>query len=552
MTASAPVGSGIPSTGQPRVNVAATFAERALAHPSRLALVDANHRLTYAQVDRAAASVASEFADRGLRAGDHIGVQLQSDHSFVVAYLALLSLGCVVIPLDPRLSVLDRARRAAVASARGLVVADASVTDDTNAEAPPVVATASAILEVTSHSYEELSPPPIPLGVRATNTRNAVTFFTSGTSGEPKHVRHSHRGIILAADHVNELERTYFSGPVRERLVRLAVSGWRQRRQLRALLGQQVWTTSLGYHTIGGHAVMMGALLGGRRLVCMATAHPRLMLDTVHREAVTTLAVTPAVAELLVRAQANSTRRYPSLAVVGLGSSPASQSLVRAIRGAFGCEVVVGYGSTELGGGVLATRIEDPRSLQESTVGRPFPSCDVRIVDASGCELPSETVGELVCRSDSLMTPHEDEQIEYRGTERWYRTGDLALMTADGYVRILGRLDDVVNRGGVKIVPREIEDVVAEHPAVECAAAVGVSVDRAIGNQLWVFVETTDGDLSEDLRARCLDALGTLKCPDRFISVRLLPRTDAGEVHRATLRQHAADLITTNKDGGSP
>jgi acyl-CoA synthetase (AMP-forming)/AMP-acid ligase II len=468
-------------------------------------------------------AVATDFSKLDLHAGERVGVQLPSDLTFIVSYLALMWLGCSVVPLDPRLSLRDRSRYLDAAKASGLIAADG----------PAELVTSGDIRRMVER------PAPATAVPRVMVTREAVVFYTSGTTGQPKAVCHSHRNVVLAADRVNELERTYFSGPLRDRAWRLLISGWRQRRRLRSLLGQQAWMTTLGYHTIGGHAVLMAALLGGRRLVCAPTTHPRIVLDTIKAQGVTTLATTPATAELLVRAAAGSARRFPSLAVVGLGSSPVTPALVQAVRAAFGCEVVVGYGSTELGGGVLATRIEDPRDIQDSTVGRPFPHCDVRIVDSGGRELPPGTAGELVCRTNSLMSSYDGEGHRDTVVDGWYHTGDLAIMSDDGYVRVLARFDDVVNRAGVKVPPREVEEVVEAHPEVLCACAIGVPVERAVGVQLWAFIETTRGDVPLDLRATCLQMLGPAKCPDRFIAVSELPRTENGELDRSAIRQEA-------------
>ncbi len=228
---------------------------------------------------------------------------------------------------------------------------------------------------------------------------------------------------------------------------------------------------------------------------------------------------------------------------VGLGAAPARPEMVRQARRAFGCAVVVGYGSTETGGGVLVTRLEDAERQLTESVGRLFPGAEVRIVDDQRREVPDGTVGELACRVPGRMAGYlgdhgaTSQVIDEHG---WYYTGDLATMDRQGYVRIVGRKRDLIIRGGQNIVPAEVERVLLEHPAVERATVVGVP-DRLAGEAIWAFVVAAEGaavDLVE-LRAHCAQRMEPSKQPDELRACARLPTTETGEIRKWELRELA-------------
>jgi len=352
-------------------------------------------------------------------------------------------------------------------------------------------------------------------------------FFTSGTTGEPKPVVLTHHQLVRPVIGLQRLHAAFFSGSAPGAVRRLATVTRRHGRRLLGAAGRQTWLTTSPFRSMAGHQVLLGSLLLGHSLVTSRSFHPRRTLELVDEHGVNVLAVTPAVLELLLRVP-TSPFDLGSLLVIGVGGGPAAPDLVERARERFDCAVTIGYGSTELGGGVLATRLEDSLLAQAQTVGRPFPGAQVRIVDEHGDEVAAGTTGELVCRPG-----------EATGEEPWLHTGDLGTRDADGNIRILGRKDDLVIRGGQNVHPLEVERVVEQLPGVTRCAVVGVP--RRAEQQLWAFVTATHGQAldRDEIRGHCRAHLPPGKQPDHVRIVEDLPVTEQGEVRRRTLREQA-------------
>ena len=320
----------------------------------------------------------------------------------------------------------------------------------------------------------------------------------------------------------------------------------------------QAWLTPIPYYAIGGHEVLIGATLGGHKLVALETFHPRRVMEALARERVNVFPATPAMVESVLALPDFDRFDLSALLVVGLGGAPASPDLVRRAQSRFGCSVTVGYGSTELGGGVLVTRIDDPDDVKRETVGRPFPGTDVRIVDEKGHEAAVGVIGELTCRSDTVMDRYaltDDTAAQNTATgntvarntaapldDGWYRTGDLAVREKDGNLRIVGRRDDMIIRAGYKIQPAEVEQVLNELAGVRQSAVVGVPAPK-VGQQVWAFAVPEPGEEvrvdRETLLAHCRANLSAHKVPDHLRICESLPTTSLGKVQRYRLTEIA-------------
>jgi acyl-CoA synthetase (AMP-forming)/AMP-acid ligase II len=373
----------------------------------------------------------------------------------------------------------------------------------------------------------------------ASSSDLAVVFCTSGTTGRPKLVGHTHRTVMASTMALHRLHAGFFDGTAGQRVRRAATILRRHGRRALRARGRQVWMTPIAFSSVSGHQVMLGALLGGHRLVTMPSFHPRVALELVQGEGVNILAVTPSMAELLLAVRTDDDFDPTSMLVVGLGGGPVSEDLAHRVRRHFRCGVGIGYGSTELGGGVLVSRLEDPVEVQTGTVGRPFPGAEVEIVSDDGRAVAPGDIGELQCRSPSAMRGYLGEDD---GGQAWYRTGDLATMDGAGNVRIVGRKTDMIVRGSQNVYPGDVERVLDRLPAVERSAVVGVPGGPS-GEQVWAFVAVDDTSrcTTSELFAQCLDHLGRSKVPDHICIRATLPLTSDGKVQKFRLLEDALD-----------
>jgi fatty-acyl-CoA synthase/long-chain acyl-CoA synthetase len=288
---------------------------------------------------------------------------------------------------------------------------------------------------------------------------------------------------------------------------------------------------------------MLQALLMGDRLVVMPRFHPRETLHLVEQEQVTVLVAVPMAFQVMLGMQDLARYDTSSLLICGTGAAPCPPHLAREIQQRFGCAVHIGFGATETAGGIAATSLADSSRKQAETVGRAMPGMEIKIVDEQRVELPPGQVGELACRSDSVMLGYyrdPEATAEVKDEDGWYYTGDLARIGEDGYLRIVGRKKDVIIRGGQNIHPAEIETHLASHPGIREAAVVGIPSTLG-GESAWAFVLPADGQrvTPQEVLDHCRAELEPYKIPARVRFVTEFPRTSTGKPLKFRLREMA-------------
>jgi acyl-CoA synthetase (AMP-forming)/AMP-acid ligase II len=282
--------------------------------------------------------------------------------------------------------------------------------------------------------------------------------------------------------------------------------------------------------TIGGFALGLQALLGGEQIVREPIYQPEGLLKAIPTLAVTSLGAAPATGQALLRVARKEGPR-PPLMVIGLGGSTVPPGLHAQIERAFGCSVVTGYGSTELGGVVTTTRFTDSDSDRWFTVGRPVPGVNLR-TDSTGelsVKSPATAAGYLT--TDCVLSP-------LCRPDGWYGTGDRVICDGDDLFRFDGRISGLIVRGGRKINPEDIERVLLEHEFVERAGVVGVPSRVAGEEDIVAAVVVGSGAVStSELIRLCAKQLGRAMAPRVIRPLHELPTTPEGKLDRPTLRQ---------------
>jgi fatty-acyl-CoA synthase len=210
-------------------------------------------------------------------------------------------------------------------------------------------------------------------------------------------------------------------------------------------------------------------------------------------------------------------------------------------------EVTIAYGMTETSPVSTQSAVDDPLDRRVSTVGRVQPHLEIQIVDTEGKPVPRGTPGELCTRGYSVMKGYWGDEAKTReavDAAGWMHTGDLATMDAEGYVNIVGRLKDMVIRGGENVYPREIEEFLYRHPAVQDVQVVGVP-DPKYGEELCAWIKLRDGQTAtpDDIREFCRGQIAHYKIPRHIRFVDAFPMTITGKVQKFVMRQQSiADL----------
>lgn len=465
---------------------------------------------TRGEVQDRAGDLACALADAGVEAGAPVGVMLPNGVSVVAALFAVWRAGGVYVPLNPRLGASD------VEHVLDAVEPAAIVTRAEHADRFP---------HRTVVVLDDDGPPrtrPGAVGERRFDGDAALVQFTSGTTGRPKPVLLQHRGVLELLDGVlAKLRGSAKPGSDRApmpNLIPVSLSLW------------------------AGIYNVLFAFRVGAPIVVMDGFDPHEFARLVARFGIRSTVLPPAAMATL--SDTEDLADLNPLRFVRSITAPLSPLQARRFRDRFGIAVLNSYGQTEIGGEIVGWNAADSREFGETklgSVGRPHEGVEVRVVDDAGSDLPVDSPGELWVRTPAMSAGYADgsDLSDRLSADGWFRTGDLGRVDADGFVWIEGRVSDMVNRGGLKVFPGEVEEVLRLVPAVHDAAVVGVPDDR-LGEVPVAFVVCGDPvPAGTELEDVCREHLAPYKVPVRFEVVEDLPRNEVGKVLKGQLAARA-------------
>ena len=462
------------------VNVACLLEEAARRWPDKRVVFAEGESLDWSTLERRAGAFAAMLAGRGIGRGDRIALHVPDRLEFVVALFGGLKAGAAVAPLNLRLT----------ADERDAVLKDLDPALVVETAAPDEAEYAAAAVEAADP---------------------AIILYTSGSTGAPKGVLLSHAGTAFALDS--------WKGPAM------------------GLVEDDVVLSALPLaHSLGIFGSLMAPLLAGASVVFLPRFTPE---DAVRIVADRKVTVFPGVATMFRRildSDAVAGGDFSSLRYSLSGAAPCPWELAEAWKAATGVRIVRGYGMTELFRPISFSP-DDPRDDPDS-IGRAAPGVDLRIVDDDGGDLAVGEAGELWIRSPARMIAYLNRPEETREVldGAWFKTGDLATVSDDGFVRIVGRKKDMILRGGYTVAAGEVEAVLMTHPAIAEAAVVGVPHDE-LGEDIAAFVafEPGAGAPAQDIIDYCRERMAGYKYP-RHVRVRdELPRGPTGKVLKGQL-----------------
>lgn len=514
------------------LNIWQLFEHTAGKWPEREALVFEKRRYTFGEVFALAEKCAAGLAHHGLTKGDRLALVMPNWVEFVITYLAAARLGAILVPLNVRyrrhelefmlrnseakivvtcasfggfdyIELLNEFRPNLPDLAHIVVVGQA-------AGGPGLISWESLLHEAPQNALPSVSLDP--------QQDLFIILYTSGTTGQPKGVMLTHHNLVT-----NGL---------------MMAEGLRSTEQDRYLV-----TVPL-FHIFGITACVLAAYGSGACLVLLDIFSPGAALALVAHEHITVHHGVPTMFILELNYPNFGQFDLSSLRTGIIAAAPAPAEIIRRIRREMNCDVVSSYGLTETSPCLTMTRFGDDDQTRAETVGRVLPTVEIKIVDDDGREVPLGEPGELVCRSSGVMKGYykqPDATAAVLDNEGWFATGDLATIDGDGNVRIVGRKKEMINRGGFKVYPRELEELYYKHPAVLEVAVVGVP-DPVLGEKTLVCVklkpgqEVEAGELREFLRGKLAD----FKMPDYVRFVDEFPMTGSGKIKKVQLKEEMA------------
>lgn len=503
---------------------AAAIGRHAAARPDAIALVCGDREISFNALHRAACRAANALLAAGVEPGCRIGYLGYDDEYRYELLLAAAYTRAVLVPINRRLTVGEIAYVLSDARCRLLFVDAAfestaaqavqSLPDEigivrTDENSGPGAGLAAWSAPFADYRPHPAVPPLQPL----------LQMYTSGTTGRPK-------GVIIAQESL------------------LAMSEIR-RDPLRPWLtvpdGERCLVAIPSFHMAGLTWVAQGLVDGGCS-VLLPDFTPGSALATLRTRTVTALCAVPAMLAMLVDEPGVSRTDFTALRQVAYAGSPISEQLLARCLSLFGCDFLQFYGATETATPITFLPPQDHRigSPRLRSAGHPHAGADIVVLDRMGRRLPAGAVGEIVVRGPAPMLGYwnEPEATAHTLTDGWIHTGDAGWLDQDDYLYICDRIKDMIIVAGENVYPTEVDNAIAEHPAVREAAVVGVPDDRW-GEAVHAFVVRAPGhsvtarELALYLRGR----LASFKCPKHIEFIDALPRNAAGKLLRRELRE---------------
>jgi fatty-acyl-CoA synthase len=506
--------------------------QRAREHPDHPLATNGERTWTYRQVDADASSLAAAFSELGLGRGDRIAVNLPNGIEWIIATLAAAKLGAVVVPVSPSLSVHDLRYQLRHAEVSAVVTIERWHGVDFLQRFEELLGDLPDLQYVVTVGEEDLwyddrifqfedlvssgAGRPVPRPTTYDDGEDLAVLYTSGTMGKPKGVQLSHRALV-------------------ENAVRTATH--------LGLSAEDCVLTAVSFSAIFGFSAMLGTMASGATLVLQPTFDAAGALALIATARATVLLGVPTQYQLLMREESFHPSRLTSLRTGLMSGTAVGEALVRKVRR--WCDVLVAYGLTETGAVVTITRSTDSDDIRCNTVGAPMPGIEVMAMDLMTGQLHGlESVGEIAVRGPNLMRGYlrmPAETAKVHTPDGFFLTGDLGIIEEDGTVRILGRRQETISRGGMQLYPRELEDRLRAHPAVDDVCVIGVPHD-VMGELVCACIVAVEGAVitGDEIKRFARDTMAADKVPDLVRFFDAFPMTGSGKVRRRELARAIA------------
>ena len=512
---------------------AAVLASRVRGAPDREALTDGTRRLTYRGLADGIDRMAARLRALGIGAGDVVTIQMPNWIEFALVFFALERLGAVAVTVsvDFRSRELEYIMRFAgtkmlVCCARFRDFDHVAMAAELKPRLPAlacigVVRGAPGAGMVSLDDVAEASGPPagfVPVPMDADTVMRMA--FTSGTTGNPKGVMHSHNTTLAAA------------------------------RILNGDLGLSANDVMMIWLPLGlnwGYLTLVQSVLAGAKGVLLDRFRPAEALDLIERERVTYIPTAPASLTTILQEPDLARRDLSGLRIVVSGGASAPVETIRAWRRAAPGVLLELLGMLETGYQTYTRATDNPERVAGS-VGRPASHMGLKLVDADGREVARGEEGDICCDGPSVHLGYHNNptaNAEAFLPDGWFRSGDLGMIDTDGNLRIVGRLKEMINRGGKKFFPREIEEILYTHPQVLYAAIVGIP-DARLGERNCLCLVPRPGETPtlEGLVAFLGSSVATYKLPERLELFTQFPFTPTGKIQRHALVREVITRIS--------
>ena len=481
-------------------NLAYNLAEVAVPCADRTAIKLDEIELSYAALDAASACAAELLRRLGIKPGDRVGLMLPNVPQFAIAYYGILRAGAVVVPMN----VLLKERETGFYLSDSQAVAVFAWHDVARVAKAGAKAAGAECIVVEPGEFEQwldaFGPADLTVVPRAADD-TAVILYTSGTTGTPKGAELTHGNLLANTEAATEL---------------LQLTG----------MGDVILGALPLFHSFGQVCGLNASIVAGACLTLIPRFMPAKALSIIERDAVTVFEGVPTMYAAMLNDPDRHSYDMSSLELCASGGAALPVEILKGFEATFGCKVLEGYGISETS--PIASFNHAHMECKPGSIGTPIAGVEMKLVDAV------DGVGEIAIRGHNVMKGYwgrPEATAEAIDADGWFLTGDMAMVDSDGYFFIVDRTKDLIIRGGYNVYPREIEEVLYEHPAVREAAVVAVP-HAELGEEVGAAVALKAGAdaTPADLRAFVKERIAAYKYPRNVWIVDELPKGPTGKI----------------------
>jgi acyl-CoA synthetase (AMP-forming)/AMP-acid ligase II len=476
------------------------------ASGSRTAVIlpDSGIQVSYDSLRAQVTSVANIFASAGIQPGDRVAMALPNGLDTIVCFLAA-SVAGTAAPLNPGYRFDEFAFYMEDTNAKLLVIppqgADDARRAAEQARIPVLVATVdnTGTVQISPSASGKIAAPPDPDAI-------ALVLHTSGSTGRPKRVPLKHRNLAVSAKNIIA---TYQLGPDDVALIAMPL-----------------------FHVHGLVASTLATLASGGTVLVPSKFNPLSFWRIVRDYKATWYSAVPTIHSLLLaRAGSERPQGAENLRFIRSCSAPLSPEMMQQLETAFGAPVLEAYGMTEASHQMSSNPLP-PAARKPGSVGKGT-GVKISIMNAEGKHLPTGTAGEVVIQGPNVIEGYENnpEANASSFTDGWFRTGDQGILDSEGYLQLVARIKELINRGGEKISPREIDELLITHPAISEAVCFGVP-HQTWGEEVAAAFVLKETATEAELLSFCKERLAEFKRPKKIHIVETIPRTATGKIQR--------------------
>ncbi len=487
-------------------NISSLLERAAADHPDHPALRMDDLVLSYAELREAAGRMSTLLASLGVKPGDRVGLMLPNVPAFPIAFYGALGAGAIVVPMNPLLKSREVGYYLGDSGAKAVVAWHAAAGEaakgaaDAGAE---FVAAETPDLSGLLAGYAVM-PEPSDRG----GQDDAVILYTSGTTGRPKGAELTHDGLVSNAE----------------------ISS-------RTLFDVEPDDVIMGclplFHVFGLTCGLNVSVSSAATLTLLPRFDPAKALGILERDRVTIFEGVPTMYAAMLHLPDADPAQTATLQLCASGGAAMPVEIMRGFEEKFGCIILEGYGLSETS--PVASFNHPNRVRKPGSIGTPIEGVEMRLIDDGWNTVPGGEIGEIAIRGQNVMKGYwgKPEATAEAMRDGWFRTGDMARVDADGYYYIVDRKKDLIIRGGYNVYPREIEEVLHEHPAVAEVAVIGIP-HPDLGEEVGAAVALKPGASAtpEELRAFARDRVAAYKYPRHVWLVDSLPKGPTGKILR--------------------